>query len=79
MAPAVIACASACRYDALRMADIERGRPGEACTLCGDCVAACEQGSPGYRLFRLGPERSRRIFLVLVVALHAVFPGVARI
>jgi len=76
-------CAAACRYGALSERDVSLGRPGLSCTLCGDCVGVCPQKSPashmGYRLFHLSPATSRRIFLALVISLHAVFLGVARI
>jgi len=73
------ACASLCRYDALSEEHLRRGRPGLTCTLCGDCLAACPTGAIGYRFPGLSPERARAIFLVLVVSLHAVFLGVARL
>jgi polyferredoxin len=72
------ACARICRYGALANADFERGRPGLTCTLCGDCLKACRQASLFYRFPGLSPEASRQAFLVLVVSLHAVFLGVAR-
>ncbi len=72
-------CSLACRYDALRPADIEARRPGVSCTLCGDCVGACPHGSMGYRFPGLTPNAARTLFLVLAVTLHAVFLGVARI
>jgi polyferredoxin len=72
------ACTRACRYGALEGPDIERGRPGFTCTLCGDCLASCRQRSIAYRFPGLPAEAARRLFLVLVVSLHAVFLGVAR-
>lgn len=73
------ACTAACRYDALRPADVRARRPALSCTLCGDCVGACPHGALGYRFGRLRPESARALFLVLVVALHASFLGLARI
>lgn len=76
-------CSRACRYGALSERDVSLGRPGLSCTLCGDCVGVCPRKSPashmGYRLFGLPPQTSRQIFLAVVIALHAVFLGVARI
>ncbi|MCU0592799.1 MAG: 4Fe-4S binding protein [Desulfobacterales bacterium] len=72
------ACSQACRYEALKPTDIERGRTGFNCTLCGDCLASCRQASIAYRFPGLSAETARRLFLVLVVSLHAVFLGVAR-
>ena len=71
-------CSRACRYLALTPADLARGRPGISCTLCGDCTGACPSGRIGFRFPGLTPETARRSFFVLVVALHAVFLGVAR-
>jgi polyferredoxin len=73
------ACSAACRYDALTVADVQSGRPDASCTLCGDCLAACRYDSLEYRFPGLGPEGARGLFLVLVVSLHALFLGVARI
>jgi len=72
-------CTSACRTNALTKSDIEKRRPGMSCTLCGDCLSACAKSSLRYSFFKLNPETARRVFLVLVVSLHAVFLGVARI
>lgn len=73
------ACSRACRYGALTAADLAAGRPGLSCTLCGDCLPACKEAHLGYRLPGLSPDMARTAFLVLVVSLHAVFLGVARI
>jgi polyferredoxin len=73
------ACSLACRYDALTRADVARGAPNRSCTLCGDCLAACRHDSMALAFPGLTPETSRRVFLVVVASLHAVFLGVARI
>ncbi len=73
------ACATACRYGALEKADIARRRAGPSCTLCGDCVKACRHGYAQIRFPGLRPDRSRALFLVVVIALHAAFLGVARV
>ncbi len=39
----------------------------------------CPTGSIEYRYFRADPERMRRVFFVIVAALHAVWLGVARL
>jgi ferredoxin len=76
-------CTAVCRYGALGERDVTLGRPGLSCTLCGDCVGVCPRKNPathmGYRLPRLSPHTSRRVFLAVVISLHAVFLGVARI
>jgi len=73
------ACQLVCRYDALRIEDIRKRKPGLTCTLCGDCVQSCHDGWIQYRFFKLKPETARRLFLVLIISLFAVFLGVARI
>ena len=72
-------CSGTCRYNALRMNRIKKRKPGLNCTLCGDCLSACKDGALSYGFLRLSPKTSRHLFLVLVVSLHAVFLGVARI
>ena len=73
------ACTPACRYDALYPADVLARVPGEACTLCGDCVSNCPTSSLEYRLPRMDPARARTVFFVIVAAWHAVYLGVARL
>jgi polyferredoxin len=72
-------CSRVCRYLALTPADLERGRPGSTCTLCGDCLGACPGSRLGFRFPGLSPTAARQAFFALVIALHAVFLGVARI
>jgi ferredoxin len=73
------ACRTACRYHALEPGDIERKRPGLSCTLCGDCLPACPEAAIKYKFLGLPAAAARRLFLVLVISLHAVFLGVARL
>jgi len=72
-------CTTACRFDALNAADIARRQPAESCTLCGDCVGRCPGREIEYRFLGLSAAGARTLFLVMVVSLHAVFLGVARI
>jgi polyferredoxin len=72
-------CISACRYNALDARRIERRKPGLNCTLCGDCLASCREGAITYAFPGLNPARARIVFLTVIVSLHAVFLGVARI
>ena len=73
------ACTPACRYDALYPDDVLRRVPGEACTLCGDCLSNCPTGSIEYHMPGLSPSRARTVFLVMVTAMHAAWIGVARL
>jgi ferredoxin len=73
------ACRSACRYHALEPGDIEKKRPGLSCTLCGDCLPACPETALEYKFLGLPAPTARRVFLVLIISLHAVFLGVARL
>ena len=67
------------RCEALEPDDIKKRRPGLSCTLCGDCLSACEGGFMEYRFPGLSPARSRTRFIVLVTSLHAAGLGLARI
>ena len=73
------ACYSKCRYNALDEYRMELGSPALSCTLCGDCVSACTHQHIGYAFPGLSKENARTVFIVLVVSLHAIFLGVARI
>jgi len=73
------ACSLVCRYNALTEKNIQKKIPGKTCTLCGDCIKSCKDRWIGYRFFRLSPDRARKLFIALIVSLHAVFLGVARI
>ena len=72
-------CSRACPYSALKAEDLEKGKPGLTCTLCGDCVGHCAQGLIRYRFPGLSPEQAKSAFIVLVVSIHTVFLGLARI
>ncbi len=71
-------CGLVCRYDSLNKSDIENRRPGLTCTLCGDCVDRCKDGQIEYQFAGISGPRARVVFIILVVSLHAVFMGVAR-
>ncbi len=73
------ACTPACRYDALYPEDVLRRQPGEACTLCGDCLSNCPTGSIGINFPGLSPSKARLIFMGMVSAMHAAWIGVARL
>ena len=73
------ACSNRCRYDALRPTDIANRKPGPSCTICGDCINGCPRNILEYSFPGLSPYSSRAFFIVVVISLHAVFLGVARI
>lgn len=73
------ACFTRCRYNALDEGRVEAGKPALSCTMCGDCVSACAHGQINYAFPGLSGKMARTVFIVLVVSLHAVFLGVARI
>jgi len=73
------ACITRCRYNALDEYTVEAGKPAISCTMCGDCISACVHNQIGYHFPGLSPDTARVVFLVIVVSLHAIFLGVARI
>jgi polyferredoxin len=73
------ACTPACRYDALYPENVLARVPGEACTLCGDCLSNCPTGSIEYHFPGMKSSRARTVFLVMVTAMHAAWIGVARL
>jgi polyferredoxin len=73
------ACTFACRYNALGAGDIQKRKAGITCSLCGDCVQSCVKEAIDYKFFGLKPQTARHVFVVLIVSLHAVFLGLARL
>ncbi len=72
-------CTRLCKYDALNPQDIKNAKPSITCTLCGDCLSGCHQNSIKYRFFKLRPEQSRNLYIILTISLHAVCLALARI
>lgn len=72
-------CSLVCRYRALEVEHLRRGRAGTSCTLCGDCLDSCHAQLIRFRFPGLSPTAARATFVALVAAFHAVFLGVARI
>lgn len=72
------ACTRVCRYNALREHDIAAGRPGLTCSLCRDCTSVCAHGAMELQFPLLSSSTSERLFVTVVVSLHAMFLAVAR-
>lgn len=72
-------CARVCRYSALELTDIRAGRPSLTCTLCTDCVSDCPKSTIRVAFPGLSAAAAHNLLTALVVSLHAVFLGVARI
>lgn len=74
-----MACTLKCRYDALNLEDIKKGKPGLSCTYCGECVTTCHQQSIRYHFLGLSADKARNLWLILTISLHACFLVLARI
>jgi len=72
-------CERVCRYDALRPGEIRRRKPGITCTLCGDCLESCPSEQIQYQFLKWKGTTARSLFQVLVVSLHVICLGVARV
>jgi polyferredoxin len=72
-------CSRHCRYAALSKEDISLRRPAISCTLCGDCLASCKTAQIDYGLGGISSPYTRAVFIVLIVSLHSLFLGVARL
>lgn len=72
-------CKLHCKYDALHTFDIKNGKPGISCTYCGDCVASCDTNAIKYKLFNLRDRRAQNAWIIISIALHAVFMALGRI
>ena len=73
------ACGPSCRFGSLDKTHIERRKVGLSCTLCGDCVGKCKTNQLVYSFGKFNAPAIRLIFLAIVVSLHAVCLGIARI
>ncbi len=72
-------CSKECRYNALTSDDLKRLKPGISCTLCGDCLSACPGSHISYSFPGLSEEKSRLIFISVIIIIHTIFLAVARI
>ncbi|HPR32205.1 MAG TPA: 4Fe-4S binding protein [Prolixibacteraceae bacterium] len=74
-----MACSSHCKYDALRLEDIRKKRPGITCTYCGDCLASCKSRSIRYKFLGLTSEQARNLWLFLTLSVYSIFLAMGRI
>ncbi len=74
-----LACTVHCRYGALGKNEIAEKKPGLSCSLCGDCLSRCKEGALKYSFLKLSGEKSRILFIILVISVHASCLGLARI
>jgi polyferredoxin len=72
-------CSKSCKYLALEKQNIEIRKPGFTCTMCGDCINSCNEGSIKYKLWNFSPDAARNIYIVITVVVYIVFLNVARI
>jgi heterodisulfide reductase subunit A-like polyferredoxin len=72
-------CSTRCKYDALNRENIAARKPGQTCTLCGDCISACHAGSIRYRFPGLSARQARNLYLGITISLHAATMALARI
>ena len=72
-------CSNSCKYDALNREDILKHKPGLSCTLCGDCITSCHSSSIQYKFFNFSSVFSRKVWLCISIALHAITLTLARI
>ena len=72
-------CTTKCPYDALNKENILQRKPGLSCTYCGDCLDSCHGNFIEYKFFKLSPNASRNLWLIVTVTIHVVFMGLARI
>lgn len=70
-------CRPVCRYGALDRAAWQQQKPHRSCTLCGDCLDEC--GALQVTFPGMTSGGARRLLSVLLVSLHAVFLGLARL
>lgn len=72
-------CTVSCKYNALQIQNVKNLKPGITCTNCGDCLNVCHVNALQYQFFYLPPEKSRKLYLALIVIIFTIFFAVARI
>lgn len=72
------ACEKVCEYRAIDFIQRQKGVPSLRCVLCRDCISACPKSAISLTFPFLKPRIAELLFVVLVVALHAIFIATAR-
>jgi len=71
-------CSNDCKYEALNVEDIKKGKAAWNCTLCGDCLNSCKHNSIRFSFF--GKQANFwEIYIALIISLHTVFIALARL
>lgn len=74
-----MACVKHCKYDALNIHTIRKGKISNNCTYCGDCLSGCHHNALEYRFLNLSAIHAERLWVIITVTLHACFMAIARI
>lgn len=72
-------CTVSCKYHCLTKDDVKKRTPSLGCTLCGDCVDSCPHNALNFYYYNSKKFSAKKVFVVIVSVIHAVFLGVARI
>jgi len=72
-------CTIACRYHCLSPEDVKKRTPSFGCTLCGDCLDSCPHNALDFRFYNSKKLSAKKVFIVVITVIHAIFLGIARI
>ncbi|MCL2789245.1 MAG: 4Fe-4S binding protein [Desulfobulbus sp.] len=74
------ACEAVCKYRAISASSRTLGKTACQCSLCMDCIPACTKQAITLRAvcIPVSNPTARHIFIVLLVAIHAIFIAFAR-
>ncbi|GAB6888839.1 hypothetical protein JCM13304A_23390 [Desulfothermus okinawensis JCM 13304] len=70
-------CEIKCPYQAIYVK--EKAKTNVFCTLCGDCIAICPHDAISMSILKKKNINARYIYLFLIIVLHTLFLGLARI
>jgi polyferredoxin len=72
-------CTFSCKYHCLTKEDVKKRTPSLGCTLCGDCLDSCPHNALDFYFYSNKRLSAKKVFIVVVAVIHAVFLGIARI